>query len=64
MMPRQQIKSLPVTSDPITTRLSQEIDALPDDNCITDTCIHYHMFLDHIRSKRKLVQGAMGKSRV
>ena len=36
MIPRQQIKSLPVTSDPITTGLSQETDMLLDDNCIAD----------------------------
>jgi len=28
-----------------------------DDNCITNTCIHCHVFLDHIWSKKKLVQG-------
>jgi len=57
MTPRQQIKSLLVTSDPITTGLSKKMDALPDDNCIADTQTHYHMFLDHIQSRRKLVQG-------
>jgi len=34
MTPRQQIKSLSVTSDPITAGLSQETDAPPDDNRI------------------------------
>ena len=36
MTSRQQIKSLSVTSDPITTGLSQETDAPPDDDYITD----------------------------
>ena len=37
MTPRWQIKSLSVTSDPITTGLSQETDAPLDDNHIADT---------------------------
>jgi len=57
MTPRWQIKSLSVTSDPITTGLSQETDAPLDDNHIADTWTHYHVFLDHIQSKRKPVQG-------
>jgi len=57
MTPRQQIKSLSVTSDPITAGLSQETDAQLDDNRIADTQTHYHVFLDHIWSKRKLVWG-------
>jgi len=45
-----------VTSDPITARLSQETDMLPNNNHITDTCTHYYVFLDHIQSRRQLVQ--------
>ena len=56
MTPRQQIKSLSVTSDPITAGLSQEADMLPDDNHITDTHTYYYVFLDHIWSRRKPVQ--------
>jgi len=48
MTPRQQIKSLSVTSDPIITELSQEMDMPLDDNCITDAWTHYHVFLDCI----------------
>ena len=58
MTPRQQIKSLSVTSDPITAGLSQETDAPPDDNHIADAWTHYHVFLDHIWSRRKLVQSS------
>jgi len=36
MTPRQQIKSLLVTSDPITVGLRQETDMLLDDNHIID----------------------------
>ena len=50
MTSRQQIKSLSVTSDSITARLSQEMDMPLDDNHIADAQIHYHMFLDHIWS--------------
>jgi len=46
-----------VTSDPITAGLSEEIDVLQDDDCIADAWIYCHVFLDHIRSRRKLVQG-------
>ena len=58
MTPRQQIKSLLVTSDPITTRLSQEMDAPLNDNHITDACTYCYMFLNHIWNRRKLVQGS------
>ena len=58
MTPRQQIKSLSVTSDPITARLSQETDMLPDDNHIADTHTYCYVFLDHIWSRRKPVQGS------
>jgi len=57
MIPRQQIKSLSVTSDPITAGLRQEIDMPPDDDRIADTHTHCHVFLDHIQNKRKLVWG-------
>ena len=55
--PRQQIKSLLVTSDPITAGLSQETDTLLDNDHIANAWTHYHVFLDHIWSRRKLVQG-------
>ena len=55
MTSRWQIKSLLVTSDPITARLSQEINMLPDDNCITNAWTYYHVFLDRIQSRRKPV---------
>jgi len=58
MTSRQQIKSLSVTSDPITAGLSQEADAPPDDNRITDARTHCHVFLDRIQSRRKLVRGS------
>jgi len=54
---RRQIKSLSVTSDPITAELSQETNVLPDNDHIADTWTHCHVFLDHIRSRRKLVRG-------
>jgi len=57
MTPRRQIKSLSVTSDPITAGLSEETDVPLDNNHIADTQTHYHVFLDHIWSRRKLVQG-------
>ena len=47
-----------MTSDPITAGLSQEMDVLPDDDCIADARIHCHVFLDHIWSRRKSVQGS------
>jgi len=58
MTPRRQIKSLSVTSDPITAGLSQETDAPLDNNRIADTRTHCHVFLDHIRSRRKPVRGS------
>jgi len=57
MIPRRQIKSLSVTSDPITARLSQETDVPLDKDRIADTRTHCYVFLDHIQSRRKLVQG-------
>ena len=57
MTPRQHIKSLSVTSDPITAGLSQEIDALPGDDRVTDARTYCHVFLDCIRSRRKPVRG-------
>jgi len=57
MTPRWQIKSLSVTSDPITARLSQETDMPPDNNCIADAQIYCHVLLDHIQSRRKPVWG-------
>ena len=56
MTSRQQIKSLSMTSDPITTRLSQEMDVPPDDDCIADAQTHCHVFLDCIQSRREPVQ--------
>ena len=46
MTSRWQIKSLSVTSNPITTGLSQETDALPDDNHIADAQTYCHVFLN------------------
>jgi len=46
-----------MTSDPIIAGLSQEIDMLPDDNCIADAQTHCHVFLDCIWSRKKLVWG-------
>jgi len=58
MTSRWQIKSLSVTSDPITAGLSQETDVLLDNDHIADARTHCHVFLDHIRSRRKLVRGS------
>jgi len=58
MTSRRQIKSLSVTSDPITARLSQETDAPPDNDCIADAQTHCYVFLDRIQSRRKPVQGS------
>ena len=58
MTPRQQIKSLSVTSDPITAGLSQETDVPPDNDCIADTWTHCHVFLDYIQSRREPVQSS------
>ena len=48
MIPRRQIKSLLVTSDPITAGLRQEMDILLDNNHIADAWTYCHVFLDHI----------------
>ena len=45
-----------MTSDPITARLSQEVDALSDNNPINSTHTHWYVFLDCIQSRRKPVQ--------
>jgi len=58
MTPRQQIKSLSVTSGPITAGLSQETDTLLDNDCIADAQIHCYVFLDCIQSRRKPVWGS------
>jgi len=55
MTPRRQIKSLSITSDPITAGLSQEMDISLDDDHIADARSHCHVFLDYIRSRRKPV---------
>ena len=52
------IKSLSVTSNPITAGLSQETDAPLGDDYISDAHTHCHMFLDHIQSRKKLVWGS------
>ena len=56
MTPRRQIKSLSVTSNPITARLRQETDVPLDNNCIADAWTYCHVFLDYIWSRRKPVQ--------
>jgi len=48
MTPRWQIKSLSVTSDPITAGLSQETDAPLDEDRIANARTHCHVFLDRI----------------
>jgi len=58
MTSRQQIKSLSVTSDPITAGLSQETDTPADDDHIANARTHCHIFLDRIWSRRKPVQGS------
>jgi len=58
MTSRWQIKSISVTSDPITVRLSQETDVLLDDDHITNAQTHCHVFLDYIQSRRKPVRGS------
>jgi len=65
MIPRQQIKSLSMANDPIITRLSQKADALLDNKHIDDVCTHWHVFLDCIQSRRKLVWrlGNVGQER-
>jgi len=57
MTSRRQIKSLSVTSDPITARLSEEMDAPTDNDCIADAQTYCHVFLDRIWSRRKPVWG-------
>jgi len=57
MTSKRQIKSLSVTSDPITAGLSQEMDALLNNDRIADARTHCHVFLDHIQSRRKPVRG-------
>jgi len=56
MTSRRQIKSLSVTSDPITAGLSQEADTPPDNDCIADARTHCHVFLDCIQSRKKPVR--------
>jgi len=58
MTPRQQIKSLSVTSDSITTGLSQETDMLLDNDYSADAWTHCYVFLDHIWSREKPVWGS------
>jgi len=58
MTSRQQIKSLSVTSDPITAGLSEEMDVPMDNNHIADARTYCHVFLDCIWSRRKLVRGS------
>ena len=62
MTPRWQIKSLSVTSDPITAGLSQETDVPLGDDRVADARTHCHVFLDRIQSRRKPVQG-LGNNR-
>jgi len=57
MTSRRQIKSLSVTSDPITAGLSEETDVLLDNDYIADAWTYCHVFLDHIWSRRKPVWG-------
>jgi len=47
-----------VTSNPITTGLSQEMDMLPDNDHIAAAWTYCHVFLDHIWSRKKLVRGS------
>jgi len=58
MTSRWQIKSLSVTSDPITAGLSQETDVPPDDDRIADARTHCYVLLDRIWSRRKPVWGS------
>ena len=58
MTSRWQIKSLLVTSDPITAGLSKEMDMPSDNNRIANAQTHCYVFLDHIRGRRKPVQGS------
>jgi len=56
MTSRWQIKSLSVTSDPITAGLSEETDVPLDNNRIANTQTYCHVFLDHIWDRKKLVR--------
>ena len=47
-----------MTSDPITARLSKEIDVPLDNDCIADAWTYCHVFLDCIWSRRKPVWGS------
>jgi len=58
MTSRWQIKSLSVTSDPITARLSQETDMPLDNDRIADAWTHCHVFLDRIWSRREPVRSS------
>ena len=58
MTSRQQIKSLSVTSDPITAGLSQETDVPLGDDRVADARTHCHVFLDCIQSRRKPVRSS------
>ena len=58
MTPRQQVKSLSITSNPITVGLRQETDMPLDDDRIADAQTYYYVFLDYIWSRRKPVQGS------
>ena len=44
-----------MTSDPITVRLSKEMDVPPDNDRIADAWTHCHVFLDRIQSRKKPV---------
>jgi len=44
-----------MANDPITTGLSQEADMQLDNKYINDICTYWHVFLDRIWSRRKLV---------
>ena len=46
-----------MTSEPITARLSQEMNMPLDNDCIADAQTYCHVFLDCIQSRRKPVQG-------
>jgi len=56
MTSRWQIKSLSVTSDPITAGLSEETDVPLDNNRIANTQTYCHVFLDYIWDRKKLVR--------
>jgi len=52
----------PLIPNTITAGLSQEMDVPLDNNHIADARTHCHVFLDHIRNRRKPVQG-LGNNR-